>query len=111
MAISLLVNEYNKHFNKYRENMTSLTYDYDTITYNIADVSGEHDDLIATVDSSHTERVNGRLLSKNITNINAQINDSNQQYKVANNLNYMYNLFIIIAIVAILLFTFINPSK
>lgn len=104
MSVSLLVNEYNKHFNKYIENYGN----YGTITYDIADVSGLNAQFVNDIDQSHDKRALGRSLSKNITNINAQINDSNQQYKVANNLNYMYNLFIIIAIIAILLFTFIN---
>ena len=104
MSISLLVNEYNKHFNKYRENYDN----YGTITYDIAEVSDLNTQFVNDIDQSHGKRAIGRSLSKNITNINAQINDSNQQYKVANNINYMYNLFIIIAIISILLFTFIN---
>ena len=105
--MSILINEYNKHFNKYRENYDN----YGTINYGITGVTGLNDQFVRDIDQSHDKRALGRSLSKNITNINAQIGDTNQQYKVANNLNYMYNLFIIIAIIAILLFTFINSSK
>ena len=108
MSISLLVNEYNKHFNKYIEGMASLNYGI--ISYNTDDVSSINQQFIDSVDPSHKKRAEGRSLSKNITNINAQISDTNQQYKVANNLNHIYNLFII-AIIAILLFTFISSSK
>ena len=107
MSISSLVNEYNKHFNKYREGMASY---YGIISYNTDEVSRINQQFIDNVDPSHVKRAEGRSLSKNITNINAQISDTNQQYKVANNLNHIYNLFII-AIIAILLFTFISSSK
>ena len=107
MSISLLVNEYNKHFNKYRENYVN----YGTISYNTDDVSSINQQFIDSVDPSHKKRAEGRSLNKNITNINAQISDTNQQYKVANNFNYIYNLFIIVIIAILLLFTFISSSK
>ena len=82
--MSLLQKEYNKYFNKYKESFT------------IDEIAVINSDFNKDVDSSHDNRVMGRNLHKNITNINAQINDQHQQFKVSNTINTILNILIIV---------------